>query len=53
MKELKFVQKIKHKRRKNKDLPFTIEDFSKELISLINHVYKNDFELFDYEMKNV
>ena len=28
---------------------FTVNDFSIELIKLINKVYHKDFELFDYE----
>jgi hypothetical protein len=30
-------------------IPFTINDFSDELIELINNVYDNDFKLFGYE----
>lgn len=37
--------------KNNNKLLFTIKDFSKELISLINNVYKKDFELFGYEIK--
>lgn len=34
---------------KNKELKFTKDDFSKELISTINDIYDKDFEEFNYE----
>lgn len=45
--------KVNTKENKNKKLQFTIEDFSKELIDLINSVYDKDFTLFNYEKINI
>jgi hypothetical protein len=33
------------------EIKFTLKDFSKELIDLINNVYDKDFELFNYQKK--
>lgn len=45
---------IKLNRHENKGhyRQFTKKDFSKELINLINEIYKKDFEEFGYEMIN-
>ena len=32
---------------------FSIEDFDNETINLINKVYKKDFEIFGYEIKEI
>lgn len=47
---IKNINLIKYnsKEDKNKKLEFTINDFSKELIDLINHAYDKDFTLFNY-----
>lgn len=42
-------RKTNTKESKNKALKFTKEDFSAELINLINEVYNNDFKEFNYE----
>ncbi len=47
------LMKTNTSKEKNKNLPFTIDDFSNELISLINDVYHKDFELFNYIKKNI
>lgn len=47
------LMKSNTKEDKNKKLEFTIEDFSKELIDLINHDYDKDFTLFNYEKINI
>ena len=44
--------KINTGNSKNKIKKFSKNDFSNELINLINKVYSNDFELFNYSKKN-
>ena len=39
--------------RKGKKPIFTIENFNKELIQLINNVYEKDFEMFNYEKREI
>lgn len=51
--DLKMYKKENTKEEKNKQITFTINDFSNELINLINNVYKKDFELFGYEMISI
>ena len=51
--DLNEYKKENTKEEKNKQIKFTINDFNYELITLINNVYKKDFELFGYEMINI
>jgi len=48
--ETSFLQR-KNMRNLNKykETTFSVTDFSKELIELINRIYSDDFELFDYK----
>ena len=45
------LQNIKLEKTNTKPIitPYTVSDFSPELIKLINKVYDKDFELFGYE----
>ena len=44
-----YTKKINNKESMNKNIIFTINDFSDELLELINSVYHNDFIMFNYE----
>ena len=48
--DIKMVKKMNTKESKMDILEYTVDDFNDELINLINTVYKNDFELFNYDM---
>jgi hypothetical protein len=50
--DIKKMEKMNTKENKMNTLDYTVDDFNDELINLINTVYKNDFELFNYEMIN-
>ena len=45
-------KKINNKESRYKNLPFTVNDFSNDLIKLINSVYYQDFKIFNYPFLN-
>ena len=42
-------KKVNSRQQRNRQLLFTVNDFSPELIKLINEVYDKDFQLFGYK----
>lgn len=46
-------EKTNNRESLNKNVNFTVEDFSNDLITLINDVYDRDFELFGYNKMNI
>ena len=42
-------KKVNSRQQRNRKLLFTVNDFSPELIKLINKVYDKDFQLFGYK----
>ena len=45
-------KKMNTKENKSNILPYTIDNFNEELITLINEVYDKDFQLFGYNKNN-